>query len=87
MTLEQIGGAALMALFLADIFLTILYARAVPGCLRRAGTGWSGRSSTRLGAYAEHRSRWDPLLRRISPALGYAIDEIEGQRGTSPALA
>ena len=28
MTLEQIGGAGLMLLFLADIFLTVLYARA-----------------------------------------------------------
>ncbi len=33
MTLEQIGGAALMALFLTDIFLTILYARAGTGLL------------------------------------------------------
>lgn len=33
MTLEQIGGAALMALFLADLFLTILYARAGTGLL------------------------------------------------------
>ena len=32
MTLEQIVGAALMLLFLGDIFLTVLYAR--------AGTGW-----------------------------------------------
>ncbi|MGK2910494.1 MAG: ion channel [Sphingobium sp.] len=31
MTLEQIGGAALMLLFLADIFLTVLYARAGTG--------------------------------------------------------
>lgn len=33
MTLEQIGGAALMLLFLADIFLTVLYARAGSGLL------------------------------------------------------
>lgn len=33
MTLEQVGGAALMLLFLADIFLTILYARAGAGLL------------------------------------------------------
>lgn len=33
MTLEQIGGGVLMALFLADIFLTILYARAGTGLL------------------------------------------------------
>src|SRR3954469_23930323 len=33
MTLEQIGGAALMLLFLADVFLTILYARAGTGLL------------------------------------------------------
>ena len=32
MTLEQVVGAALMLLFLGDIFLTVLYAR--------AGTGW-----------------------------------------------
>src|SRR3954463_8209373 len=31
MTLEQIGGAVLMLLFLADIFLTVLYARAGTG--------------------------------------------------------
>lgn len=33
MTLEQAGGAALMVLFLADIFLTVLYARAGTGLL------------------------------------------------------
>jgi hypothetical protein len=33
MTIEQIGGAALMLLFLADIFLTVLYARAGTGVL------------------------------------------------------
>lgn len=33
MTLEQIGGAVLMLLFLADIFLTVLYARAGTGLL------------------------------------------------------
>lgn len=33
MTLEQIAGAALVLLFLADIFLTILYARAGTGLL------------------------------------------------------
>jgi hypothetical protein len=33
MTLEQVGGAGLMLLFLADIFLTVLYARAGTGLL------------------------------------------------------
>lgn len=33
MTLEQLGGAALTLLFLADIFLTVLYARAGTGLL------------------------------------------------------
>ena len=33
MTLEQIGGAGLMLLFLADIFFTVLYARAGTGLL------------------------------------------------------
>lgn len=33
MTLQQIGGAGLMLLFLADIFLTVLYARAGTGLL------------------------------------------------------
>jgi len=33
MTIEQIGGAGLMVLFLADIFLTVLYARAGTGLL------------------------------------------------------
>jgi hypothetical protein len=33
MIVEQVGGAALMALFLADIFLTVLYARAGTGLL------------------------------------------------------
>jgi hypothetical protein len=33
MTLEQFAGAALMLLFLADVFLTILYARAGTGLL------------------------------------------------------
>ncbi len=33
MTLQHAGGAALMALFLADIFLTVLYARAGTGLL------------------------------------------------------
>lgn len=35
MTLEQIGGVALTLLFLADIFLTVLYARAGTGLLAR----------------------------------------------------
>ena len=35
MTLEQIVGAALMLLFLTDIFLTVLYACANTGLLRR----------------------------------------------------
>lgn len=38
MTLEQIGGAALMLLFLADIFLTVLYARAGTGLF---APGWN----------------------------------------------
>jgi hypothetical protein len=33
MTFEQLGGAALMLLFLADVFLTVLYARAGTGLL------------------------------------------------------
>ena len=33
MILEQIAGAALTLLFLADIFLTVLYARAGTGLL------------------------------------------------------
>ena len=33
MTIEQIGGAVLMALFLVDVFLTVLYARAGTGLL------------------------------------------------------
>lgn len=36
--------------------------------------------------YAEHRSRWDPLLRRVGPAQGYAIGEMEGRRSTPPTL-
>jgi hypothetical protein len=36
--------------------------------------------------YADDRSRWDPLLRRVGPALGYAIGEIEGRRSTPPTL-
>ncbi len=36
--------------------------------------------------YADHRSRWEPLLRRVGPALGYAIDEMEVQRGTPTTL-
>lgn len=35
MTLEQIGGAGLTLLFLADIFLTVLYARAGTGLIAR----------------------------------------------------
>ncbi len=36
--------------------------------------------------YADDRSRWDPLLRRVGPALGYAIDEIEFRRSTPTTL-
>jgi hypothetical protein len=54
MTLEQAVGAALMLLFLADIFLTVLYARAGTGLLApswnravwaffRLAAGWSGK--------------------------------------------
>jgi len=42
MTLEQVGGAGLMMLFLADIFLTVFYARACTGLLSRRWPGWSG---------------------------------------------
>ncbi|MHC2365178.1 hypothetical protein [Rhizobium leguminosarum] len=42
MTVEQIAGAGLMVLFLADIFLTVLYARAGTGLLAPAGTSSSG---------------------------------------------
>lgn len=38
MTLEQISGLALMLLFLADVFLTVLYARAGTGLLAPALT-------------------------------------------------
>ncbi len=36
--------------------------------------------------YADHCSRWEPLLRRVGPALGYAIDEIEVRRSTPTTL-
>jgi hypothetical protein len=40
--------------------------------------------------YAEQRSEWEPLVRRVAPALGYRIDEIElrhGADGTAPDLS
>lgn len=42
MTLEQGFGAALVLLFLADIFLTVLYARAGTGLIGPNGRGRSG---------------------------------------------
>jgi hypothetical protein len=33
MTFEQVGGAGVMLLFLSDIFLTVLFARAGTGLL------------------------------------------------------
>jgi hypothetical protein len=32
------------------------------------------------GSYAEQRSRWNPIVRRVAPALGYSLDEIECRR-------
>lgn len=59
MTLEQIGGVGLMVLFLADIFLTVLYARAGTGLMApywnkfvwtliRRAAGWFGLRRTIL---------------------------------------
>jgi len=71
MMLEQIGGAALMALFLAEIFLTILSARPGTGLLaprwEPAGLdnrrpGWSHMRSTAADGTrfsAASARRWD----------------------------
>ena len=58
------------------------YADAVE-TLRRAGV------LTRPNAegYADQRSRWEPLVRRIAPALGYGIDEIDRRRPRTEAAA
>jgi hypothetical protein len=47
--------------------------------LRRAGipAGASG------GRYADDRRRWEPLIRRIAPALGYGMEEIDVRRATA----
>lgn len=63
MTIEQIGGAALMALFLADIFLTILYAR--------AGTGLLAPRWNRL-VWAAMRGVSRPFGRRLGKVLSFA---------------
>jgi len=31
-------------------------------------------------AYAEQRSRWEPLVRRVAPTFGYGMEEVEGRR-------
>ena len=62
MTLEQVGGAALMLIFLADIFLTVLYAR--------AGTGLLAVRWNRL-VWALLR-RASGLVRRRGAALSFA---------------
>jgi hypothetical protein len=32
------------------------------------------------GSYADDRTRWEPLVRRVAPALGYAMNEIDCRR-------
>jgi hypothetical protein len=44
--------------------------------LRRAGV--EARSDG--GSYADQRSRWEPLIRRVAPTVGYGRDEIERRR-------
>ncbi|VWX51142.1 ion channel [Novosphingobium sp. 9U] len=63
MTLEQIGGAVLMLLFLADIFLTVLYARAGTGVL-------APRWNRLIWALIKAISR--PFGRRRSAVLSFA---------------
>jgi hypothetical protein len=39
-------------------------------------------------SYAEQRSRWEPLVRRVAPTFGYQVDEIErNRRQSKPASA
>jgi hypothetical protein len=44
--------------------------------LRRAGI--QARSDVKR--YVDQRSRWEPLVRRVGPTLGYGMDEIDGRR-------
>lgn len=63
MTLEQIAGAGLMLLFLGDIFMTVLYAR--------AGTGWLAPYWNRL-VWAVLRAIAWPFGRRRGRVLSFA---------------
>lgn len=56
------------------------YAAAVE-TLRRAGI--ETRPDT--GSYADQRGRWDPLIRRVAPTLGYRMDEIDRRTQHSEA--
>jgi hypothetical protein len=51
------------------------YAAAVE-TLRRAGI--EPRPDAR--AYADQRGRWEPLIRRVAPTMGYGMDEIDRRR-------
>ncbi len=67
MTLEQVGGAAVMLLFLADIFLTVLYARAGTGLL---APYWDrGLWALFRGAARLARRRGDVVLSLAGPAI------------------
>jgi hypothetical protein len=57
------------------------YADAVE-TLRRAGAEVRPNS----GRYAEQRSRWEPLVRRVAPTMGYRMDDIE-RRGSPNGTA
>jgi hypothetical protein len=56
------------------------YAAAV-ATLQRAGI--EVRPNAR--AYADQRSRWEPLVRRVAPVLGYPVDEIDPRRSGDAA--
>jgi hypothetical protein len=67
MTLEQVVGAALMLLFLADIFLTVLYARAGTGLL---APYWN------RAIWSALRSVAGPLGKRRGTVLSFAAPLI-----------
>ena len=73
MTLEQGLGAALVLLFLADIFLTVLYARAGTGLLAPLWTRaiWAGFRAVALrrGYYEDNREDALVMTRVLPPAV------------------
>lgn len=86
--LEQASGVLVMGLVLADIFLTVLYARSSESDAWRTRFAEAVRQISSPGIealpneadaeiYLTQRARWQPHIARLAPLLTYHIDELK----------